>query len=156
MILKFSRIQMMKDRFKLVPAVALILEKDGKLLLQRRCNTGFCDDCYGLIGGGVDGNETVLQAAIREAKEEADITIKPDDLNVVHVLHHRDRNNVESITFFIEVTDWQGEPIICEPRKCSDLGWFEIDKLPENLVSYLRQSLENINKGTIYSEWGWE
>jgi len=144
----------MKERFKLVPAVALVLKKDDKLLLQKRCNTGYCDDCYGLVGGGIDGNETVLQAMIREAKEEIGITLQKNDLNVVHVLHKADSDGYESIVFFIEASQWHGEPHIMEPDKCTDLCWVTLSNLPHQLVDHLKQTLGNISKNKFYSEWG--
>ncbi|WP_265578939.1 hypothetical protein [Nostoc sp. LEGE 06077] len=42
-----------------------------------------------------------------------------------------------------------------EPQKCDDLGWFEVEALPKNIVQYVRQAIENIKKGIFYSEYGW-
>ena len=64
---------MSKQRFKLAVTVQLLLEKDGKLLLHLRQNSSFANGYYGLVSGHIDGNETVRQAMIREAREEAGI-----------------------------------------------------------------------------------
>ena len=41
----------MPERFSLVPAVYLFLERDGRVLLMRRRNTGFADGSYAAIAG---------------------------------------------------------------------------------------------------------
>ena len=46
-----------KERFKLIPAVYLLLRRDEEVLLLRRANTGYQDGKYGLIAGHLDGDE---------------------------------------------------------------------------------------------------
>ena len=75
----------MEERFKLIPAVYLLLRQDDKILLLRRANTGYQDGNYSLIAGHLDGDELATEGIIREAKEEAGITISKADLNFVHV-----------------------------------------------------------------------
>ena len=60
----------MKERFKLIPEVFLILVKDGKTLLSRRANTGYMDGHYGLVAGHAEAHEPMRIAMAREAKEE--------------------------------------------------------------------------------------
>jgi ADP-ribose pyrophosphatase YjhB (NUDIX family) len=144
---------MPKDRFKIVPTSHLILVKDGKILLLRRFNTGWSDGQYSVVAGHLDGNETFLQAMIREAKEEAGIELSQEDLEVVHVVHRK--SNEERIDFFILAKRWKGEPRNMEPHKCDDLNWFEMDKLPENTIPYIRQAIGCFRKGVFYSEHGW-
>jgi ADP-ribose pyrophosphatase YjhB (NUDIX family) len=144
---------MPKDRFKIVPTSHLILVKDGKILLLRRFNTGWGDGNYSVIAGHLDGNETFLQAMVREAKEEAGIELSEEDLEVVHVVHRK--SNEERIDFFILAKKWKGEPRNMEPNKCDDLSWFEVDKLPENTIPYIRQAIGCFRKGVFYSEHGW-
>ncbi len=142
------------ERFKLIPTSHLILIKDSKILLLRRFNTGYEDGSYSIIAGHLEGNETFIQAMIREAKEEAGIYIKPKDLEVVHVMH-RKQPSEERVDFFIKANNWEGEPKIMEPQKCDDLNWFELDNLPENTIPYIKQAIENIKNKVFYSEHGW-
>ena len=144
---------MPKDRFKIIPTSHLILVKDGKILLLRRFNTGWGDGNYSVIAGHLDGNETFLQAMVREAKEEAGIELSQQDLEVAHVMHRK--SNEERIDFFILAKRWKGEPRNMEPHKCDDLNWFEMDKLPENTIPYIRQAIGCFRKGVFYSEHGW-
>lgn len=76
------------DRYSLRAAVYLLLIKDGKLLLGRRTNTSWRNGQYSLIAGHLDPDESLRTAMIREAQEEAGITISSDDLKFVHVMHH--------------------------------------------------------------------
>jgi 8-oxo-dGTP pyrophosphatase MutT (NUDIX family) len=69
----------MKERFKLIPAVYLILRRNDEVLLLRRANTGYQDGKYSLIAGHLDGDELATEGMIREAKEEAGIVIVKED-----------------------------------------------------------------------------
>ena len=71
----------MPDRFKLIPEAHIFLMNDNhEVLLLRRFNTGYEDGNYSVIAGHIDGNEEVKAAAIREAREEAGIEIRPSDI----------------------------------------------------------------------------
>jgi len=150
---------MNRRRFKIVPASYLVLEKNGKILLLRRFNTGFQDGKYGLVSGHLDGNETFKQCMIRETREEAGITVKKEDMEIVHAMHRCEMFNEiglrERIDIFIRVTKWEGEPKNMEPDKCDDLSWFSLGNLPENTIPYIRFALGCINKNIFYSEFGW-
>jgi len=141
------------ERFKLVPTSHLILMEEDKVLLAKRLNTGWMDGNYSVIAGHLDGNETFLQAMVREAKEEAGIDVDEKDLQVVHVMHRR--TDHERIDFFIQAKRWNGTPRIMEPDKCDDMKWFDIDKLPDNTIPYIRQAIQMIRNKVFYSEHGW-
>jgi 8-oxo-dGTP diphosphatase len=145
---------MAKERFKLVVVPHLILMKDDQVLLTRRYNTGYEDGKYGLVAGHLDGNETVTAAMIRETKEETGIDIKPEDLEVVHAMHRK--SGREDIDFFYICKKWTGTPEILEPNKCDDLSWHSLDHLPENTLAYITFALNQYQKGSIYSEFGWD
>ncbi|NQY54774.1 MAG: NUDIX domain-containing protein, partial [Campylobacteraceae bacterium] len=59
-----------------IPASYLILIRQNKILLLRRHNTGYQDGQYSTIAGHVEEGESFSQCIIREAKEEAGITLK--------------------------------------------------------------------------------
>ncbi|MEK7464953.1 MAG: NUDIX domain-containing protein, partial [Patescibacteria group bacterium] len=99
----------MKERFTIVPAVYLILIRDGEVLLGRRRNTGFHDGEYMLPSGHVDGGETFREAMIREAKEEIGIVLDSKDLRLVHTMH-RKSGEQERGDFFFTTERWEGEP----------------------------------------------
>ena len=76
-----------KRDFKTVPAVYLMPVKDNKILLLERTNTGYKDGQYSLIAGHKEEDEKATDAMLREAKEEAGIDIKSEDLDFVHIMH---------------------------------------------------------------------
>lgn len=144
----------MSNRFKLIPAVHLILIRNKKVLLLQRANTGWQDDNYSVPAGHLDGDETVIEAMIRECNEEIGIDISQSNTKVIHVMHRNEWE--ERIDFFLSVDQWRWKIKNCEPEKCSDLSWFPVDNIPENMVPYVRHAIEQIQEGRLYSEFGWE
>lgn len=144
-----------KERFKLIPAVYLVLRKGNQVLLLRRANTGYQDGKYGLVAGHLDGDESATAAMVREAKEEAGITVLPGNLRFVHVAHRlgRGQPGQERIDLFFEATEWHGEVVNAEPEKCDDLSWFDIDALPEHMLPFVRLVVDDITHGKQYSEY---
>lgn len=148
---------MSKERFKIIPAVYLFLERDNKILLLRRFNTGYEDGNYAFVSGHLDGDESCENAMIREAKEEAGINIKRENLEVVHVMHRRTLLGEvnERMDIFLRASAWEGEIKIMEPHKCDELKWFSFGELPENIIPYITSAILNIKKGKFFSEFGW-
>ena len=98
------------------------------MLLQRK-NTGFCDGEYSFIAGHVEDDESFSAAAVREAEEEAGITVKEENLIPVHFMHRNSDDSVRVDMFFL-AEKWEGDPVNREPDKCSDLSWFPMDSPP--------------------------
>ena len=90
---------MQKERFGQIATSHLFLFRDKKILLLRRFNTGYEDGKYSVIAGHIEENETVRQTMVREAKEEANIDINIEDLEIVHVMHRNE--NEKRIDFFL-------------------------------------------------------
>lgn len=134
-----------------------VIERDGKLLLQRRFKTGWRDGFYSLVGGNAEGNESLREALSRELKEEIGIETDIGDLEFLHLLHISPKvAGVDFFYNFFKVKNYKGVPRLCEPDKSDALDWFSGDSLPANIVPNIKTSLEKIKKGEIYSEYGWE
>ena len=144
----------MTERFRPYAAVYLVLEKDGKILMAKRKNTGYQDGNYSLVSGHLDGGESATEALIREVQEEAGIRLKENDLKVVYVLHRL--GDREYIDIYMKTDHWEGEIKNMEPEKCEELKWFPKDNLPENTVPEVRVVLEDIEKGLFYGEQGFK
>lgn len=144
------------ERFKIYGAVYVFLIQDGKIFLLRRANTGWQDGMYNLPAGHIEENETATVAVIREALEEAGVTINASDLRFAHIMHRlnpeKDRVYAD---YFFAADKYQGEPRLIEKDKADEAGWFPLDKLPENIIPYLKDAIENYNKGVMFSEAGW-
>lgn len=145
---------MTNERYKFISAVHLILIKNDKILLLRRFNTGYEDGNYSIPAGHIDQGERAKTAMIREAKEEIGIDIDENDLQTIHVMH-RMGNDQERIDFFMTVKEWVGIPYNCEKNKCDELSWYALNKLPENIIPYVKSALEQIKIAKFYSEFGW-
>lgn len=127
--------------------------KNNQVMLSLRQNTGYFDDQYGLLAGHVERDESVRSGLIREIREEASLSLSPEQLKLVHTMHHlKDRNNV---SLFFVCDNWEGEFINLEPYKCGGFAFFPLDNLPANVVPYVRDVLNHIQKGIHYSESGW-
>ena len=142
-------------RFNFRSAAFLVLKEEGKILLYQRKNTVHEDGNYSFVAGHLDGGETAQQAVAREAKEEANIDIAPEDLEVVHVMHNRSPGGVEYFNVFLTPKRWSGEITNMEPDSCGDLSWFPIADLPPNTINYIRSVLGAIEMGVFYSNFGW-
>ena len=143
----------MKERFTLIAATYLLLRKGNEVLLLRRFQTGYEDGKYSLVAGHIDGNETLKEAMIREAKEEAGIIVMPYDLHLVHVMHRK--TDSERMDFFFVCDTWNGDIINAEPEKCDDLRWFDVSHLPKNTIPYVKKAIDASISGDLYSEVGW-
>ncbi len=140
--------------FKLISAVHIFLEQQGKVLLLRRSNTGYEDGNYSVVAGHLNGNEEIKTAAIREAIEEVGIKINPSDIEIVGVMHRR--SDDERIDWFLASSTWTGTLINNEPNKCDKLAWHSLDALPENLIPYVHRALLNYRKGKWFDSYGWD
>ncbi len=142
------------ERFKMPVSVHLLIEKDGKLLMLRRANTGYEDGKWSLPAGHIDLGEPASDALIREAREELGITIIK--FSFVHVLHKRNIGyDEEYIDLFFRCTEWDGDIINIEKNKCSALEWHSAAKLPLDTIAYIKHAINEISEGKKFSEFGW-
>lgn len=145
----------MAERFRAYSAVLpIILITDGaktQILLHRRKNTGYQDGRWDFAGSGhIDEGETARAAAVRECEEELGIHIKEEDLTFSHLSHHFGNRTYYDICFLIK--QFEGTPAIMEPEKCSELGWFDIDHLPDEMIEVRRTLFQRIMENVLYSE----
>jgi 8-oxo-dGTP diphosphatase len=150
---------MKPKKIKIVPASFLVLIKDNRILMLRRFNTGYRDGQYSLVAGHLNGNESFSEAIIREAKEEANIILKPKNISVAHIMNRLEPLDSvelrERVDVFFIAKKWQGEIKNMEPDKCDDLSWFPIDKLPKNTIPFIKEVISNVRKKIFYSEFGY-
>jgi 8-oxo-dGTP diphosphatase len=146
-------------RFKLKVGVFLFLVQNDQILLLKRHNTGIDDDHYVVPMGGIDGNETLTAALVREAYEEANILLNQEKINLCHIMHRLhfmpENLSFEQIDIFFLAHEYNGTIENKEPHKCSELKFYPIDNLPENTVPFIQYALERTLKKEFYSEFGW-
>jgi len=102
-----------------------------------------------------EGDELATTAMVREAKEEAGISINPSKLKFVHLAHRldRDKTGQERLDIFFELREWQGEIKNMESDKCADLSWFPINKLPPDILPFIGLVIKDISSSVMYSEY---
>lgn len=146
----------MRERHTANLASYLILERDGKILMMLRANTGYMDGMYQMPSGHIEQNEYPMETMIREAKEEVGIDLKPEDLEFIHTCYRINKGDATSdwINFYFKATKWKGEVVNAEPEKCDGLLWVPMDALPENTVDVVKQAVEHIRKGLPLSQIG--
>lgn len=143
----------MTQRATFPVTVHLFFFRKDQVLLIRRFNTGFADGQYSVPAGHLDGNETVITAAAREAQEEVGVRLEADCIHYSQVMHRRDGD--ERVDFFVNVSEWQGELVNAEPEKCDEIRWVDVNDLPGNTIPYIKRALHNHRNGIKFDEFGW-
>lgn len=120
-------------------AVHLIMNVDGMTLVSRRKNTGYFDGYFGLVAGHIEDGELPFAAMLREAKEEANMTLDPLKLSLVSTGYCiRPDGTMYSMYFF-------SHPLVkyenAEPEKCSGLYWVHQDYPPKKTIPYIKHVL---------------
>lgn len=148
----------MTDRFTLQPTVALILLNDKNEVLLLRRKTRWFNGYYSLVAGCVDGNETMTQAMIREAREEANIILKPEWLSFGCVMHTKipERDNREVVDFFFISRRWENPIVNNEPDKHDELAFYPLDNLPRPIIPFIEVALKKSLEKQPYAEFGWD
>ncbi len=143
------------SRTLLVAAAYVVLCRPGdhhhEVLLQLRRGTGYMDGHWATLAGHVDPGESVHEAAVREAAEEAGIVVDPADLVPLTVLHRFERSGPaveQRVDVFFSTTRWQAAPAVREPDKGAAMGWFPLDELPEPTVPHERLVLDALAAGS--------
>lgn len=134
----------------------LIAVKDGKVLLLQKPRRGW----FVAPGGKMESGESIYEAAIREFKEETNVTPHAVHLKGVFtmVIKNEDRIIDEWMLYTFVATDVEGTPF--EETREGKLGWYDIEQLTElpmaegdrtNLLFAVKQS--GIQYGTFeYTE----
>jgi 8-oxo-dGTP diphosphatase len=137
----------------LVPASYVVLRRGGQVLLQLRSGTGYRDGHWACAAAGhVEAGESVLDAAVREAREEVGVRIDPADLVPLCAMHRTNRSGRpvdERADFFFTCSRFEGEPRRLEEHKSADLRWFGLGALPEPIVPHERRVLELLAGGAV-------
>ena len=118
-----------------------VLEKDGKYLLVQEAQEK-CYDKWNLPAGHLDPNETIIEAAKREIKEESGL-----DVELTGVCQIGNRKLEDDV--FVSVifsTKVLGGDIKFDPNEILDVKWFSYEELL-SMKAQLRS--ENLILGAI-------
>jgi len=114
----------------------IIPDMTNRLLLERRSDNGM----WGLTGGGIEPGESVIDAAVRETKEETGLDIqiirligvysKPEDGRLVTYPDNGDISHLVDIVLECHILSGTLEKSI----ESLELKFFAICDLPKNIV----------------------
>ena len=127
-----------------------IIEKNGKVLLVQEK----AQKCYGkwnLPAGHLEPNESIMQAAIREIKEETGCDV---ELTGIATLANRIVGN-DIIIEIIFSTKIVNENIKFNPEEQLDVKWWNIEDILNNMddklknINFIKQPIKNIKENKI-------
>ncbi|MEU6353610.1 NUDIX domain-containing protein [Streptomyces sp. NPDC047072] len=140
-----------------IVGVHLHLQDDqGRILLGlRHPDSTYAPDTWHFLAGHCE-RETAIDCLVREAREEAGLTIAPEDVDLVHTVHHVDSPDARPrIALVFQARSWTGDPEVLEPDRCVEWRWWTPQDLPAKVVPYTRRAIDGILQGRPYSEQGW-
>ena len=130
---------------------AILVNQEGKILLQKRANTRFANGWWSCPGGHVENGEHLLKAIERELHEECRMIVNPKQYTIDLTLVRQADQGTRYINFFSQIKDWVGIPIIAD-GKASDLQFFSLSDIPEQTLPYIKEALQLIEKGIPFYE----
>lgn len=137
-------------RTLLIAAAYVVLRRADQVLLLLRTGTGYRDGWWATLAGHVDPGESVHDAAVREAYEEAGVRIEEPDLVPLTAIHRFEPGGPpveQRLDVFFEVRRWSGEPSVRESDKAAAMTWFDLHALPEAVVPHERRVLQALADG---------
>ena len=154
----FTRLCMgvLKHKFVLLQdgAAAIIVNEKGQILMQSRSDK----DLWGLPGGCQELGERFQDTIIREVKEETNLDVTEDNLELIDIISGPTRRNsypngdvVINNTALYCVKNYSGELKWNEESK--DMRFFDLDNIPTNqndpdLVETYKLYLKKNNKNS--------
>jgi len=127
-----------------------VIEKDGKVLLVQEKQ----EKCYGkwnLPAGHLDFNESIIDGAKREIKEETGCDVEL--IQVANIANRILENDIFlQITFRAKLIN---ETIKIDPEEILDVKWFDINDVLYNMdeqlrdLNFIKQPIKNILENKV-------
>lgn len=152
----FTRLCMgvLKHKFVLLQdgAAAIIVNNQGQILLQSRADR----DKWGLPGGCQELGERFQDTIIREVKEETNLDVNENDLELVDIVSGAGRRNeypngdvVINNTALYCIRNYSGE--LKWDVESKEMRFFDLDNLPQNqndpdLIEVYRRTISKSRK----------
>lgn len=143
--LRALRAKVGSDLLVLPSVTVLPHDRDGRILLVRRADTGE----WMTIGGMVEPDEDPADAAIREAREEAGVTVELDGIVAAHGgpqfrLTYPNGDEVSYVTTVYRASVVAGQPR-ADGDETDDVRWVKPGALATlNLSDFARAQLERL------------
>lgn len=138
----------------IILAVTVLIISNEQLLLARRRKT-YGHNTWDSPGGKIEKNETALQCALRETKEEAGLELNKNNfIELGFTEDFLEEDDIHSISIVMMYHKQKNEIMIPkkkEPHKFyTNWHWFPLDKLPNPLFLPVENALKQYgNKLTL-------
>lgn len=128
-----------------IAAGAIIYNKEGKILLQKRSDNGR----WGNPGGAMELGETVLDALKREIKEETSLEIEAPELFAIYSgedehMIYPNGDEVYYTNIIYKVNNYTG--ILKKDKESYELKFFSLNEVPDNITPTLRNILKDLKE----------
>jgi 8-oxo-dGTP diphosphatase len=146
------------DQVANIDVFLLLRDETGRLLFGLRASQLYAGGHWNLVSGKADAGEDVLTAVLREAREEAGITLEQGDLTPAAVVHYFNAGGRPRVGFGFHVRyypDRHGPVRNAEPHKCDDLGWYSPATAPQPLEPYTAAILATATRAVPIGAEGW-
>ncbi|MGW1015615.1 NUDIX hydrolase [Streptomyces niveus] len=122
------------------PVSTAIIVDDGKvLMIRRRQREGKL--LWAFPGGGIEGEETPEQAAVREVAEEVDLEVKAD-----RVLGDRVHPNTGVHMTYVACLPVSGTAVVKDAEEIAEVAWIAhgqiVDYVPYGLFGPVQEYLD--------------
>jgi mutator protein MutT len=129
-----------KDLRPKVGVGVYIVNNNNEVLLSLR-SSAHANGFWCAPGGHMEYGETFLEAGARETKEEVNIDV--NEVDVVGVISNvYPEENKHYVTVHMRAKKYSGEAKLMEPDKFSEMRWFSLSNLPENIFPATKSFLE--------------
>ncbi|UFT99103.1 NUDIX domain-containing protein [Radiobacillus kanasensis] len=140
--IKHLRSMVGNERVIMVVAGAIVLDEDGKVLMQLRED----NHCWGFPGGYMELQESVMETARREVKEETGLILRDMSLfgirsGVEKTLKNRDQVSLVEIWF--QCRDFEGK-LDRQGDETLDNAFFSLDQLPSPIFESQQYLIEHM------------
>jgi ADP-ribose pyrophosphatase YjhB (NUDIX family) len=131
--------------------VSAAIVRDGRLLLVQE-GKEWCRGQWGLPGGRVEDREPLVEAVIREVREETGLFIVPEGMT--RIVRYISASGFHCVRFNFVAAAPQGEPIVdgIEILAARWLGFEEIDALDDAMLrspAIARAVIADVRAGTV-------
>lgn len=118
-------------------AVLFINSKGQTLLQKRSANKRFDPNKWALCAGHVDAYESLVDAAIRETKEEIGLELRKEDL--IPFLEKeitKGKTNSHIMYFYYAKCNLEESEFVIQEEELSEVKWFDIDEVINMIKSH--------------------
>lgn len=124
---------------QLIGAAVIIFNATQRAVLLGKRKNSYFAGTYGLPGGRVEPNESLIDGAARELREETGLEAQ----KLVYIGTVREKQgSVSFIHFIFSCDQYSGQLQLMEPDKCEGWEWVSVDALPDDVLPGHEAGLE--------------